>query len=304
MLKKQVGQLKALIVHTHLFNLVTARLHQFQRRRQLKKLSKCLIKKYKKEPMEQVPSDHNISNYVWVCWWQGEEHMSPIVRKCYQNIKKFNTNKIVVLITEKNLDTYVNFPEYILKKYHNGSITPTHLSDLLRTELLRKYGGVWMDITLLTWTSIPDRFYDFPIYTGRFVYNKADYNISKNRWTSFFLVARYPENILFRYLSDFWKIYWKYNNELIEYFLIDYAFDLGYCSIPAIKKELDMVPVNSCGKDVWRLLPILSQTYNPQEINDIIAENWMQKLSYKGENHIQRKSLVPENSVYQNLFLS
>ena len=227
-MEEMLKALKQRIIRTHLFNFVTARLHFMKRRWELKKIVGNLIDKYRMEPMEQKPLDGKISNYVWVCWWQGENNMSPIVRECYKQIKELNADKQVILITEENKGRYVTFPSYIIEKFRKGIITKTHFSDLLRTELLCQYGGVWMDITLMTWTGIPDSFFDFPIYTGHFTYNKNDYNISKNRWTSFFLAARYPNNILFRYLADFWRMYWEQKDHLIEYFLVDYAIDFGY----------------------------------------------------------------------------
>lgn len=304
MIQNCIIKLKQTIVKTHVFNLVTARLHQGRRRKELKELVDSVIEKYRVEPMEQVVSDKELSNYVWVCWWQGEKDMTPIVRKCYEHIKKYNADKQVVLITEENLSKYVTFPTYVMEKYQKGIISKTHLSDLLRTELLRRYGGVWMDITLMIWTGIPDRFYELPVYTGRFSYDKKDYNISRNRWTSFFLVARYPNNILFCYLSDFWREYWKKKDCLIEYLLVDYAIDLGYRNIPAIKKELDMIPINGCGKNVWELLKILPDSFDNKNMERIKQENWMQKLSYKGENLIQERSVAPQKSIYKNLFLS
>lgn len=294
--------LKQKIMKTHLFNLITAKLHYAKRRKELKVLVGELVEKYRNEPAEKANKE--ISKYVWVCWWQGEQDMSPIVKTCFENIKKFNPDKKVILITEENLSEYVDFPQYILEKYKKGIITKTHFSDLLRTELLCKYGGVWMDITLLTWSSIPDSFYDYPVYTGHFECNKTDYNISDNRWTSFFWVSRYPENVLFRYLSDFWQMYWKEKDQMIEYFLIDYAIDFGYRNISAIKKELDMVPINGCGKDVWQLLKILPDSFEEEKLKKIQSENWMQKLSYRGEMNIQSKSSSPENSIYKRLFLS
>lgn len=304
MMEELLKALKQKIIRTHLFNFVTARLHFMKRRGELKKIVGNLIDKYRMEPMEQKPLDGEISNYVWVCWWQGENDMSPIVRECYKQIKVLNADKQVILITEKNVGKYVKFPSYIIEKFRKGIITKTHFSDLLRTELLCQYGGVWMDITLMTWTGIPDTFFDFPIYTGHFTYNKNDYNISKNRWTSFFLVARYPNNVLFRYLADFWRMYWEQKDHLIEYFLVDYAIDFGYQYISTIRKELDLVPINGCGKDVWQLLKILPDQFQDEVIEKIKSENWMQKLSYKGENKIQEQSTLPEESVYKKLFLN
>lgn len=292
---------KGKITKTHLFNVVTARLYQRKRRKELYGIVGNVIKKYQRAPME-VPAE-KLSNYIWVCWWQGEQGMSPIVRECYRRICQFNQDKQVVLITEDNLDTWVSFPDYILEKYKKGIITKTHFSDLLRAELLARYGGIWMDITIYTYSGVLDKFYDYPVFTGHFPYNRLDYNVSKNRWTSFFFVSRYPNNVLFSYLSDFWHTYWEKADCLIEYFLVDYAIDMGYRKIPAISKELDMVPINGCGNDVWQLLKVLPCDYDDVIQKEIESKNWMQKLSYKGETNIQNKSVNPKNSFYRRLFL-
>lgn len=293
--------IKDQIIKTHIFNLVTARLHQMKRRKELKVLCHDILEKYQK--MEAEPFGEEVSPYIWVCWWQGENDMSPIVKECYRRICKYDQGKKVVLITDENLNEWVSFPNYIIEKYQKGIITKTHFSDLLRTELLLKYGGVWMDITLLTYSEVPSDFYNYPIYTGRYRYNRHDYNVSRNRWTSFFWVSRYPNNILFKYMAEFWRVYWKEYDQLIEYFLIDYALDFGYRNISGIKKELDKVPVNGCGSDVWSLLRILAHPYDETVLDIIKKENWMQKLTYKIEEKVQEKAVDPENSIYKRLFL-
>lgn len=296
-----MGNIKQKIVSSDTFQKVTARLHQYKRRRQLKHWYGDIIAKYRSQPSphaEGQPSD-----YIWLCWWQGEAQMSPLVRECCSRIRRFNPDKQVILITKDNMEQYVSFPSYILEKFHKGIITKTHMSDLLRAELLARHGGVWMDATIYTFGPIPEHFYEKTLYTGRCEYNKKDYNVSRNRWTSYFWVSPWPEHVFFRFLSDFWRAYWKDHETLIEYFLIDYVIDWGYHTIPIIKNELDAVDVNGCGVDLWTLLRKLREDYAPELMEKIRQENWMQKLSYKGEEFIQQKAVHPEKSVYKALFL-
>ena len=221
--------IKEKIVSSFVFQKVTARLYQHRMRHQLKAMCSEIIEKYQ----DQKPL-HNggpCSNYIWLCWWQGEASMGPLVRECYARIKRFNPDKQVILITDDSMAQYVSFPVYILEKYQKGIISKTHMSDLLRAELLAQHGGVWMDATIYTFGPIPECCYEKALYTGRCKYNKKDYNVSRNRWTSYFWVSPWPEHIFFCFLSDFWRAYWKDHETLIEYFLIDYAIDLGYHAI-------------------------------------------------------------------------
>lgn len=42
----------------------------------------------------------------------------------------------------------MEFPKYIEEKWKRGVITHTHMTDLLRLELLIRYGGTWIDATV------------------------------------------------------------------------------------------------------------------------------------------------------------
>ena len=60
------------------------------------------------------------------------------------------TNKlwyvILILTTEDNYKNWISFPSHIDEKIKTGVITRTHLSDLIRLELLEKYGFQNIDL--------------------------------------------------------------------------------------------------------------------------------------------------------------
>ena len=90
---------------------------------------------------------HESSNKVWICWFQGMENAPELVQKCYQSVNEHLIDREIHLITAENLSQYVRFPDYILEKWKKGIITNTHMTDLLRLELLIQYGGMWLDAT-------------------------------------------------------------------------------------------------------------------------------------------------------------
>ena len=55
----------------------------------------------------------------------------------------------VIVIDEKNWHEYITLPDYIIRRREKKQIPPAHFSDLLRLELLIKYGGTWIDSTVL-----------------------------------------------------------------------------------------------------------------------------------------------------------
>lgn len=92
--------------------------------------------------------EHQQSNIIWICWFQGLENAPELVKKCYYSMVDNLFNHKVILITSENMNNYVQFPDYIVSKWNEGKITHTHMTDLLRLELLIKYGGVWVDATV------------------------------------------------------------------------------------------------------------------------------------------------------------
>ena len=132
-----------------------------------RKLKKKYIKKIIKFDKDYVEQKKELSNKVWICWFQGIENAPEIVRKCYDSVKNNLKNKEIILITEKNLNEYVHFPEYIMEKWKKGIITNTHMTDLLRLELLTKYGGMWLDATVFCSRNIeeiPQYYFDSDLF--------------------------------------------------------------------------------------------------------------------------------------------
>lgn len=79
---------------------------------------------------------------------QGMENAPALVQKCYESLKINLKDREIILITAQNRKEYAILPDYIEEKYRKGIITHTHFSDLLRVELLCKYGGTWIDSTV------------------------------------------------------------------------------------------------------------------------------------------------------------
>lgn len=238
----------------------------------LEKKYNHLIAEYKNRPVQNDAIDEN-SN-IWVCWFQGEENMPKLVKRCFRSIKEHAGTHPVVLVTFDNFNDYVNFPSYILDKVNNKQITLTHFSDILRSALLTEHGGIWIDSTmLLTRTlEIPQ----CPFFSiKRDIHDTQFYSY---QWTAFFL-AGIKDNVVCSFLKDFLFEYHKKETNLIDYYLIDYIIAVGYRNIPEIKRQIDMVPFTN--KYVLDLYPLLGMAYNEDEFKRLTMETGMFKLNWK-----------------------
>lgn len=181
-----------------------------------------LRKRYKKaldefdDNYHELPQTH--SNKVWVCWMQGMENAPELVQRCYQSLKDNLKDREIVLITSSNLKDYTDFPQYILEKYEQGLITHTHFSDLLRVELLCRYGGAWIDATVFcSGGDIPSYMLDSELFMFQNLKPGADGSVLNI--SSWFMTSCANNKLMLAARTLLWE-YWKKNNRLIDYFLL------------------------------------------------------------------------------------
>lgn len=92
--------------------------------------------------------EHEHPKVIWWCWLQGIENAPGIVKAGFNSLKQL-TGYSLVVIDNSNWREYVELPGYIVKKWEKKQIPPALFSDLLRLEFLIKYGGTWIDSTVL-----------------------------------------------------------------------------------------------------------------------------------------------------------
>ncbi len=215
---------------------------------------------------------------IWVCWFQGEEQMPPLVKRCYSTIIKYSGNHPVRLIQMDNFRKYVSIPQYVLDKVKNKELSLTHLSDVLRINLLAIHGGIWLDATIFL--TAPLKTFELPFFSLKqnMPQSIRHIHVTEFRWTTFCL-GGVKGNILYSFLRDMIHLYIKQEKIFIDYFLFDYLIAIGYRNIPAIRSMIDAVPYSN--HDLWYLRRHISAPVNEQSLQEVLQRTFIYKLSYK-----------------------
>ena len=202
--------------------------------RYVRRLSLRINKNY--PPVDKRENEGN--DIVWVFWAQGEKRMPPLIRSCYESIKRHALGK-VNLISLDSIEDFVHLPSFVYEKIQTKAISYTQLSDILRFALLRDYGGWWLDATIFL-------IEDLPRTTGLFTIKNAfnDSCISKFRWSSF-LWHLSPHHPLAHFVYEGLIQYWKKNDFAVEYLLIDYFIKYHYDHAPSFRQEIDNLSENN-----------------------------------------------------------
>ncbi len=200
------------------------------------KYYKYLKKKYANKVNKGLKGTHQYSNKVWWCWLQGEENAPELNKACLKSLRKHLKDREITIITNENLNEYIEIPEYIVKKHKKGLISHAHFSDIIRLELLIKYGGTWIDSSVYC-TGYDKYLFDrdlFAFSSDR----RNDNSIKSSNW---FITSEINNPILIA-TRDLLYDYWKKHNFLIHYYIFHFLFTIV---TEEYKKEWSQVPVVS-----------------------------------------------------------
>ena len=235
---------------------------------------------------------HENGNKIWICWFQGMENAPAIVQKRYQSVKENMPYREIIVLTNENLSEYVQFPDYIMNKWKNGIITHTHMTDLLRLELLIKYGGMWLDATVFcSGGSIEPYFFESDLFFYQCLKPGRDGHSS---YISSWLMSTKTNNKVLMTVRYLCYEYWKEHDSMIDYFLLH-----NFMSIVLehyLREWKQIVPRDNATPHI--LLLRLFDQYDDQMYKAIVDQSPFHKLSYKFKD----EQVQIEGTYYKKLF--
>lgn len=231
-------------------------------------------------------------NIVWVCWWQGEDHMPDVVDMCVKQLRALCgrvPGVTFVLITEENYRNYIELPTFVIDKLNKGIINLTAFSDILRQCLLSAHGGAWIDATVLcTSTEGIEKLFHTPYFSIKIEnekVNKASEGqvVTGGRWAGFFL-----NNVgtsLFAFVRDCLLYYWERQDYCINFYIQNYCIKMAVDNFIDMRGTVDSQPffcnhvyfIEECFKKGTELI-IKDDTYFYKLSYKIFTENQIQQL--------------------------
>lgn len=234
--------------------------------------------------IEEIDCEDDFDNKipVFVCWWQGENDIPEMVRACINSIKRnLPLDKTAFrLITLENVGKYVTFNAAIIEKFNEGKISYSHLSDVLRTELLYRYGGLWIDATYYVSHPFPKEFFSQDYFSIAFENPEFGPDISGVKWSTSIWYTR-PKNEFMQFLTECKWVYWEKQDTAVDYFIFDYEVELAYREFPKFRDMID-----SCVKSspaVYDLQLKMNQRYTLTEKNSLTKDSLFYKLNRRYE---------------------
>lgn len=238
--------------------------------------------------IKKVDSENYKEQKIWTCWLQGFNIAPELVKVCQESMKRYLIDKEIIQLDYTNYANYVKLPEYIIKKYEDGKIPAALFTDLLRIELLIKYGGTWLDATILctepklmTNSEWIDEIFNCDLFMFQSLRKEDNHFYGASNW---FITAR-ANNKPLMVLRDVLYQYWRDNDVTLDYYMFH---DFFYTIAQLYPEEIAAMPRKN------RLLPLMLM----QRLDDEYDEKWMEqlqsrccyhKLNYRMEERLKEK---------------
>jgi len=216
-------------------------------------------------------------DYIWSIWLQGTNDAPRLVKNCWRSVEKYRGNRKFIVLDENTIPQYVTLPQYIWDKYRSNKIPPALFADIVRYCLLYKYGGTWIDATVIMTAPIPDKITSLKFFM--FNIPKKMFQRELHLTANWFIHAQ-PGNPILKDLINLCFEYWKYENKNVSYFMNYTLFTLVVTYDPEAYQVFKNMPYYP---EKLPFYPILRRKYSKELIYNALKYDDLpiHKLTYK-----------------------
>lgn len=268
-----------------LYNVMIGQKHRMLYYKKLKRefLKKCCKDRYWEKKRKRSNPD-----IVWVCWLQGLDQAPLLVKRCVESLEKNLEGKTIKIIDQNNVYDYISIPEDIRAKREKGLIKDAHYSDLIRLELLTRYGGYWIDATVFctdgSMLALTDQ---MPLFLYSFYYFGFNPEIMElNNW----LIGSTTNNNILCLTKELVYAYWRKYNRVVDYFFFHLFLTMA---ADYYEDEYKQIPVVS-QVDAHILATYIFDPYDETKYQLLCRSTGFHKLSIR----FDQKSMEDKNTFY------
>ncbi len=229
--------------------------------------------------------EHHRSRMIWFCWLQGLEKAPEIVKVCYASLQKHFGDREIIVINDGNWMEYVELPERIIQRWEKKQIPPANFSDLLRLELLIRYGGTWIDATVLcTGKENTEEYLDADLFMFQYTRPGSDEWGGIGNW----FVTSCTNNEVLMVLRDMLYAYWKDYDCTLDYYIFHLFFSMLREVFP---EEIAAMPYGYAARHI-ALAKHWGKKFDQVKWDRLVGKVSFHKLTYVIARRIQAD---PEN---------
>ena len=214
---------------------------------------------------------------IWQLWLQGSDQAPPIVKKCFKSVEKYSSGRDIVILNENTLLEYIDLPDFIIEKKNAGIISNTHFSDIIRICLLERYGGTWIDATVLLTDNLQDRILNSDFFAFHVPEDHPNYDF--HIFSSWFIHAQ-PNQRFIKDIKQTLFNYWENEQQLVDYFCFHFiAYNIIHSSREYLNEWQSKKLLSN--KEPHLFQDTLDKNFDTDTFMKIKEESSVHKLTYK-----------------------
>lgn len=237
-----------------------------------------------------TPFDDVTTAPIWQIWLQGLDERPIFIRKMMDRVEEKSKGHPVRVITLANFEDYISIPSKIMDLYRTGKIGGAHLSDIMRVNLLKEYGGVWLDATTWLVEPVPDDLLEIPFASVKDINPNFPLQpkcVNSTMWATYFMTAQ-PHSVLFSYMSDMMHRFFERFDDVYDYLLPNHFYKIAFDNSSLIAREFDLIRSNNL--DCELLSPLLESS--PGDLQEKLnafckSDTFLYKMSSKASYFTQ-----------------
>ena len=249
---------------------------------------------YSDNHSQTISSNNEDVSIIWQYWESSDGSIPPLVQACLNSVEKFKGKCNRILLTPDTLKEYIDLPDYIYKMKDSGKMCTAHFVDIARTALLVKYGGVWIDSTVLLTDTIPEYITESELFFFR-TDEKAD--LDGLCGTNYLISASKPNNLILSKVLNSMLAYWKENRFLVNYFSHMHIITLVCRKYPELLNNIPFYSFYPVQQMQWELL----NKYDEVRWNQFKQMSSVHKLTHKQSVLTKKKEININGTFYEHV---
>lgn len=183
----------------------------------------------------------------------------------------------IKIIDAENWKVFVELPDYIEMKWKKKQIPPALFSDLLRLELLIKYGGTWIDSTVLCTGNVNENHNDNYLKADLFLFQYTPEGATMDVSISNWFISAHSNNEVLMTLRDMLFAYWKDYNCTLDYYIFHLFFAMVAKEYP---EEIAAMPYGYSMRSLT-LLHHWDETFDQKKWDKLLSRVSFHKLAFR-----------------------
>lgn len=184
---------------------------------------------------------------IFLLWLQGWENAKWLNKQVVESWEINNPEWKICLIDLNNLKDYVSDIDYIYDA--TKQISPAAKSDIIRLSLLKKYGGIWADATMLCMQPLDHWLHEAVEPAGLWMYHGHGGGMDKEVGPASWFIVSKKESYIINKWKEECDNYWNNNNFTNNYYWMDGLFKHLFYNDKTFNELWSKVPYLYCELD-------------------------------------------------------